>query len=109
MLRRNLTEVQGVAAGLIAGIEAAVRDALVRAWVGVGAADADAVAAPELRAAVGHALAFGPWRSLVREEGLGDEQAVVLMLALVRCTASAPRSGGDRRPHVLWISPSAAR
>jgi len=81
--------------------QAAVRDALVRAWVGVGAADADAAAAPELRAAVGHALAFGTWRSLVREEGLGDEQAVALMLALVRCTASARRSGGDRRAHVL--------
>src|SRR4051812_2740243 len=35
-------------------------------------------------AAVGHALAFPTWRSLVREQGLGDEEAVELMASLVR-------------------------
>lgn len=34
-------------------------------------------------AAIGHALAFPTWRSLVREQGLGDEEAVALMAALV--------------------------
>ena len=34
-------------------------------------------------AAIGHALAFGTWRSLVREQGLGDEEAVELMVKLV--------------------------
>jgi AcrR family transcriptional regulator len=34
-------------------------------------------------AAIGHALAFPSWRSLVREQGLRDEEAVELMIALV--------------------------
>jgi AcrR family transcriptional regulator len=34
-------------------------------------------------AAVGHALALSTWRSLVCEQGLGDEEAVDLMAALV--------------------------
>jgi AcrR family transcriptional regulator len=42
----------------------------------------------ELRAAVGHALAFTTWRSLTREQGLDDSQAVELMRELV---ARAPR------------------
>jgi AcrR family transcriptional regulator len=42
----------------------------------------------ELRAAIGHALAFTTWRSLSREQGLDDSQAVELMRELV---ASAGR------------------
>jgi AcrR family transcriptional regulator len=34
-------------------------------------------------AAVGHTLAFETWRSLVREQGLGNSQAVDLMVGLV--------------------------
>jgi AcrR family transcriptional regulator len=37
----------------------------------------------ELRAAIGHALAFTTWRSLTREQGLDDSQAVALMRELV--------------------------
>jgi AcrR family transcriptional regulator len=37
----------------------------------------------ETRAAVGHALAYTTWRSLTREQGLTDDQAVSLMCALV--------------------------
>lgn len=37
----------------------------------------------ESAAAIGHALAFGTWSSLVREQGLDDEQAVDLMCRLV--------------------------
>jgi AcrR family transcriptional regulator len=36
-----------------------------------------------VRAAVGHALAFETWRSLVRREGLATTRAVDVMLALV--------------------------
>jgi AcrR family transcriptional regulator len=36
-----------------------------------------------VRAAVGHALAFETWRSLVRREGLEAEDAIQAMLALV--------------------------
>jgi AcrR family transcriptional regulator len=40
-------------------------------------------AARRTRAAVGHALAFPTWRSLTREQGLGDDEAVALMSVLV--------------------------
>ena len=38
-----------------------------------------------LLAALGHALDFQTWRSLVREQGLNDEQAVEVMMGMVRC------------------------
>ena len=38
----------------------------------------------EARAAVGHALAYTTWRSLTREQGLTDDQALALMCALVK-------------------------
>jgi AcrR family transcriptional regulator len=37
----------------------------------------------EVRAAIGHALAFTTWRSLTREQGLDDAQAAGLMCRLV--------------------------
>ena len=37
------------------------------------------------RAAIGHALAFPTWRSLVLDEGLDDAQAAELMVRLVAC------------------------
>lgn len=40
---------------------------------------------PLLEAAMGHAIAFTTWRSLIREQGLDDLQAVELMMAMVRC------------------------
>jgi AcrR family transcriptional regulator len=40
-------------------------------------------AARRTRAAIGHAIAFGTWRSLTREQGLTDDEAVALMSALV--------------------------
>ena len=40
-------------------------------------------AAVAMRAAIGHALAFPTWRSLVREQGLGDDEAVKLVSRLV--------------------------
>ena len=48
------------------------------------------------RAALGHALAFQTWCSLVRDHGLPDNQAVSLMVALVRCGAVAT----DGAPHM---------
>ena len=45
-------------------------------------------AARRTRAAAGHALAFPTWRSLTQEQGLGEDDAVALMCALV---ASASR------------------
>jgi AcrR family transcriptional regulator len=43
-------------------------------------------AARRVRAALGHALAFSTWRSLTREQGLSDEDAVALMCLLVEQT-----------------------
>ena len=40
-------------------------------------------AARRTRAAIGHALAFPTWRSLTREQGLANSDAVALMRALV--------------------------
>ena len=53
-------------------------------------------AARRTRAALGHALAFPTWRSLARDQGLDDRDAVALMCALVDCSA-AP-SVRPRRP-----------
>jgi AcrR family transcriptional regulator len=44
--------------------------------------------AGDVRAAIGHALAFSSWRSLTREEGLDDAQAAELMRRLVVAAAS---------------------
>jgi AcrR family transcriptional regulator len=41
-------------------------------------------------AAIGHALAFSTWRSLVREQGVSGADAVDLMTSLVREAAQAP-------------------
>jgi AcrR family transcriptional regulator len=38
-----------------------------------------------LMAALGHALDFQTWHSLVRQQGLSDEQAVEAMAGMVRC------------------------
>ena len=40
-------------------------------------------AARRTRAAIGHALAFPTWRSLTREQGLSEAEAVALMAGLV--------------------------
>jgi hypothetical protein len=45
-----------------------------------------------LVAAVGHALAFPTWRSLVREQGLDDRQAAELMCRLIAAAADERRS-----------------
>jgi AcrR family transcriptional regulator len=54
-------------------------------------------AARRTRAAIGHALAFPTWRSLTREEGLADGEAVALMCVLVEGSAA----GAIRRAHQL--------
>lgn len=40
-----------------------------------------------LLAAVGHAIGFMTWFSLVREQGLDDVEAAMLMIGMVQCTA----------------------
>jgi len=58
------------------GYLAAARDVLLRGRVR-GGRHRD-----QTRAAIGHALAFPTWRSLTREQGLNDAQAVELMCRL---------------------------
>lgn len=51
-------------------------------------------------AAIGHALGFPAWRSLVREQKLDDEEAVGLMATMIEAAAlqgSRTRAGGDPR------------
>jgi len=71
-----------------------VHEGLVRGWAARGSARA------RLAAAVGHALRFETWRSLVRAQGLGDAEAAELMVALAEAAGRAPRAGrsGARRP-----------
>lgn len=57
-----------------------VRDVLVSTWE-----TRDAVHCTRLCAAIGHAISFQTWRSLVREQGLEDAEAVELMIGMVRC------------------------
>jgi AcrR family transcriptional regulator len=40
-----------------------------------------------LLAAIGFALDFQTWRAMARTQGLSDEQAIELMVGMVRCTA----------------------
>ena len=71
-------------AELTAGIPryyAAARDVLADGW------DVPEVRRPLLVAAIGHALDFETWRSLVRRQHLTDEQAVKLMVRCVSCLA----------------------
>jgi AcrR family transcriptional regulator len=42
-----------------------------------------------VRAAIGHSLAFETWRSLVREQGLGNAQAAKLTSGFIRAAAGA--------------------
>lgn len=62
----------------------AVRDLLVRGRRERGQARV------RVRAAIGHALDFATWRSLVREQGLGNSQAAELMCAMVAAAAQRP-------------------
>ena len=59
-----------------------VRDVLVAGWEGQ-----NGQRSRQIRAAIGHAISFNTWRSLIREQGLTDEEAVELMVSLTRCLA----------------------
>ena len=68
---------------------------VVGAWLGE-AAETLARGRPErgarrrrTKAALGHALSFPTWRSLVREQGLSEAEAVALMVGLVKAAAAS--------------------
>jgi len=58
-----------------------VRELLLEAWPKRGGVR------ERLRPALGHALAFGTWQSLVRREGCGNDEAVRLMVAFAETAA----------------------
>ena len=58
------------------------RELLLEAWAKRGGTRA------RLRRAIGHALEFRTWQSLVRRQGCRTNEAVQLMLAFVRAAAS---------------------
>jgi AcrR family transcriptional regulator len=51
-----------------------------------------------VRAALGHAVAFSTWRSLVAEQGLGQKEAAGLVCALVEAAAAAGPAAGSGGP-----------
>ncbi len=76
---------------LVASI-AAVAAPLFEEWMNLVATLADSLGGvpaarrAELRAAVSHALSVETWRSLVEVEGLRDDRAVELMVAMIEST-----------------------
>ncbi|SRR5579883_1256647 len=55
---------------------------------------------PKIRAAIGLAVTFQIWRTLIRDQGLDDQQAVELMTDMVQCAAArlgAETSGPEER------------
>jgi hypothetical protein len=66
----------------------AARDALM------SGRDVQEPARRQVSAAIGHALTFGTWHSLAREQGLTDSRAAGLMCRLV---AAAPGTSARRR------------
>ena len=60
-----------------------IRDLLLAAWPARGAART------RLRRAIGHALEFRTWQSLVRRQGCPRGEAIRLMLTFIRATASS--------------------
>jgi AcrR family transcriptional regulator len=64
-----------------------LRDLLLEAWATRGRARA------RVRRVIGHALEFSTWQSLVRRQGCRTNEAVQLMLSLVRAAASEEVGG----------------
>ena len=61
-----------------------IRDLLVEAWPVRGRQTT------RLRRAIGHALEFGTWQSLIRRQGCTPAEAVQLMVALAVAQAKKP-------------------
>jgi hypothetical protein len=59
-----------------------MRDLLLRDWPARGRART------RLRRAIGHALEFGTWQSLVRRQGCTPDDAARLMLTFARAAAT---------------------
>lgn len=60
-----------------------IRDVLLEAWPARGAAKT------RLRQAIGHALEFGTWQSLVRRQGCRSNDAAVRLMGAFACAAAS--------------------
>jgi len=79
----------------MAGPAAAFRDYLDAAAAAIVAGRPErGEARRRVRAAVGHAISFPTWQSLVRQQGLKDAEAVALMAALVQSAGGARPAKG---------------
>jgi AcrR family transcriptional regulator len=67
-----------------------IRDLLLEAWTTRGGARA------RLRRAIGHALEFRTWQSLVRRQGSRTNEAIQLMLTFV-CAAASDEAGAMKK------------
>jgi AcrR family transcriptional regulator len=56
-----------------------------------------------VRAAIGHAIAFPTWRSLVREQGLDDLQAAALMCQFVAVASQSPNLAAALLPWTATV------
>lgn len=63
-----------------------IRDNLPNGW------SDDTPPSPVFVAAIGHALAFSTLRSLTNDQGLDDDQAILLMVSLILSAAREPAS-----------------
>jgi AcrR family transcriptional regulator len=75
-----------------------IRDLLLEAWTTRRGARA------RLRRAIGHALEFRTWQSLVRRQGCRTDEAVQLMVAFARAAGSGDASASAKarsRPRLL--------
>lgn len=81
ILRDYELEPERVGSGTVEYMRA-VRDVLAGAW------DVDGELCRILVGAVGHAVHFRTWRSLVREQQLAQQQAVELMVCFVQAVAA---------------------
>ena len=52
-----------------------------------------------LRSAIGLALDFQTWRAMTRTQGMSDEQAIELMVGMVRCAAESTNPDSFRAAH----------
>ncbi len=70
-----------------------VRDVLASAW-----GTQNATCSTRIHAAIGHAISFQTWRSLIREQGLEDAEAVELMASMLRCLCHSSMSRPESEP-----------
>jgi AcrR family transcriptional regulator len=86
---RDLPELPAMREALVPYFEhwATIREALIANW------KIEKECRERLIAAVGHAVDFQTWRSLVREQGLDDLHAVELMVCMVRCSSRCLEMG----------------